>query len=531
MAYRVLVSDSLAQEGVDILQKHDDVHVDVNTGLPPEELAKIIPQYDALIIRSATKVTKDIIEKADKLKVIGRAGVGVDNVDIDAATQRGIIVMNTPGGNTVSTAELTWAMICCLARNIHLANFSLREGKWDKKKFTGAELFGKTIGIIGTGRIGTEVGKRAQAFNMTVLGYDPYISEEHIRECGFTPATLDELYAQSDFITVHTTKTKETTHLLNDQAFAKMKKGVRVINCARGGIIDEDALLRALESGKCAGAALDVYETEPAPPDHPLLNRPDTVCTPHLGASTEEAQTNVAVDIAHNVLAALVDGEVRFAINIPSVSPEERKAVGPYLGLAEKLGMFAVQYLAKPLDKVEIAYAGPLSQENTSILTIAALKGLLSPIMEETVNYVNAPVIAEQRKIECSEIKNKRADGYTNLVTIKLISGGDSVEVCGANFGENDPRIVKVDGVHIETKPFGHILFFKNVDQPGVVGDVGTVLAKANINIADMSLGRQVRGGTAVTICNIDTELPEAVLKELKALSTIKEVKEIDLGL
>ena len=529
MVYRVLVSDSLSQEGVDILQSHDDVQVDVKTGLNPSQLAEIIPEYDALVIRSASKVTREVLEKAGKLKVVGRAGVGIDNVDLEAATQRGVIVMNTPGGNTVSTAELTWAMIMCLARKIHSASLTMREGKWEKKKLTGTELFGKTLGVIGMGRIGTVVGKRALAFNMNVLGYDPFISQDQIQQMGFTPVSLDELLSQADIITVHTTKTKETTHLLDDQAFAKMKKGVRIINCARGGLVDEAALLRALESGKCAGAALDVFEQEPPPPDHPLLKRDDCVFTPHLGASTEEAQTNVAIDIAHNVLDALLGKEVRNAINIPSISPEQKQILGPYIVLAEKLGMFAVQYLGKHVGKLEVTYAGSISEQNTSILTIAVLKGLLTPIMDETVNFVNATVLAEKRQIQYSEIKTKKADGYSNLLTVRLISGDDEVEICGTNFGENDPRIVRIDHVFIETKPFGHVLFIKNVDLPGVIGHIGSVLSQSNINIADMSLGRHERGGTAITLCNIDASISDTILQQLRSLDTIKEVKVMNL--
>ncbi|MEW6237711.1 MAG: phosphoglycerate dehydrogenase [Candidatus Omnitrophota bacterium] len=529
MKFKVLVSDPLSQEGIDILQSHSDVQVDVKTKLPPEELKKIIHEYDALIIRSGTQVTADIIEKADKLKVIGRAGVGIDNVDVNAATQRGIIVMNTPGGNTISTAELTWANLMCLARNVSQANISLREGKWDRKKYTGAEIFGKTLGIIGLGRIGSVVGSRALAFGMKVLAYDPFTSDEQAKKAGFEPVSLDRLYAESDFITVHTPKNKETTHLLNDQAFAKMKKGVRIINCARGGIIDEEALLRALESGKCAGAAFDVFEVEPPPPDHPLVRREDCVCTPHLGASTEEAQTNVAIDIARNALDALRGGEVRNALNIPAISPELRAVLGPYMNLAEKMGMFAAQYLGKHVNKMEVTYSGPLSAHDTSFLTVAVLKGLLTPMMTEVVNYVNAPILAEQRNIAYSETKSPKADGYKNLITVKLLSDDAIVELCGTNFGDNDPRIVIVDGFHIDAKPFGNILFFKNHDEPGVIGHVCTVLGKNNINIADMTLGRQERGGFAVTVCNVDASVPASVLDELKSLKTVKEIRCIDL--
>ncbi len=530
MKYKVLVSDPLAQEGIDILQSHSEVKVDVKPKLPPEELVKIIPEYDALVIRSGTKVTADVLRAGKKLKVVGRAGVGVDNVDLKTATECGIIVMNTPGGNTTSTAELTWALLLSMARNITPANISLREGRWDRKKYTGAELFGKTIGIIGLGRIGTVVGKRALAFGMKVLAYDPFTSAEQMKKAGFEAADLDTLFSQSDVITVHTPKNKETTHLLDDQAFAKMKKGVRVINCARGGIIDEEALERALESGKCAGAALDVYEQEPPPEDFPLISREDCLCTPHLGASTMEAQTNVAVDIAKNVLDVLTGGEVRNALNIPSVSPELQAVLGPYLGLAEKLGQFAIQYLGKPLDKLEITYAGPLSSHDTSFLTIAVLKGILTPIMTEEVNYVNAPTLADQRNIDYSETKSPKAGEYTNLIKVKLTSGDTTVEVSGTNFGENDPRIVIVDGYHIDAKPYGNILFFKNQDEPGVIGHICGILGKNNINISDMTLGRMDRkGGYAVTVCNVDQTVPKSVLDELHTYEKCIDIFAIEL--
>ncbi|RJP23190.1 MAG: phosphoglycerate dehydrogenase [Candidatus Omnitrophota bacterium] len=529
MTYRVLVSDPLSQEGIDILQSHSDVYVDVKPKLPPEELLEIIGNYDALVIRSGTKVTRDVLERADRLKVIGRAGVGIDNVDLDVATSRGIMVMNTPGGNTISTAEQTWTLLMSLSRNLVPACISVREGKWDRKKYTGTEIFGKTLGVVGLGRIGSVVGSRALAFGMKVLGYDPFTSEDRIRRMGFEPATLDDIYAKSDYITVHTPINKETSHLLDDQAFAKMKKGVRVINCARGGIIDEGALIRALESGKCAGAALDVYENEPPAADFALLKRDDCICSPHLGASTEEAQTNVAIDIARNVLDALTGGEVRNALNIPSIAPEVRSEIGPYLELAVKMGMFAIQYLGKHADKLEVTYAGPLSKHDTTFLTLSVLKGLLTAVMNETVNYVNAPLLAEKRHIDYAETKNPKTDGYTNLISVKLTSDTETIEICGTTFGEKDPRIVIVDGYHIDAKPYGTILFFKNLDEPGVIGHVGTILAKGNINIADMTLGRKERGGYAVTVCNVDTAVSDVVLDELKSFKAVKDIKTINL--
>ena len=530
MSFKVLVSDPLSQEGIDILQSHPDVHVDVKPKLPPEDLLEIIDQYHGLVIRSGTKVTAEVIERAKNLKVVGRAGVGVDNVDIDAATQRGVIVMNTPDGNTISTAEHTFAMVMSMARNIPLANQSLREGRWDRKKYTGTELFGKTLGVVGIGRIGSEVGRRALAFQMKVLAYDPFSSEERLKQLGFEKAELEDIYREADVITVHTPKTKETAHLLDDRAFAMMKKGVRVVNCARGGIIDEEALARALESGKCGGAAIDVYEEEPPAEDHPLVKREDCICTPHLGASTEEAQVNVAVDIARNVLDVLTGGEVRNAINIPSLPPELRSKLGPYLEIADKLGAFAIQYVGKMPDKLEVVYAGELSKYETSFLTTAVVKGLLSVVMDDPVNFVNAPLLAERRNLNYTETKVGKSGSYANLITVRYQNGDQVAEVSGTIFAEGDPRIVKVDEYRLESKPYGTVLFFQNIDRPGIIGQICTVLGKHSINISDMTLGRRQESGYAVTVCNIDTDVPEGVLEELRQTNAIREIHVIQLG-
>lgn len=530
MTFRVLVSDPLAQEGLDFLQQQESVQVDVKTKLSPEELIEIIPAYDALLIRSGTQVTAEVIAAATNLKVIGRAGVGVDNVDIPAATQRGIIVMNTPDGNTISTAEHTWALVMSMARNVPMANESLRQGRWDRKKYTGTELFGKTLGIIGTGRIGSEVGKRALAFQMNVLAYDPFASEERIKQLGFSKATVEEIFKNADFITVHTPKNKETTHLLDDRAFAMMKKGVRVVNCARGGIIDEEALLRALESGKCAGAALDVFESEPPEADHPLVKHEHCITTPHLGASTEEAQVNVAVDIAKNALDALSGGEVRNAINIPSIAPELRSKLGPYIPIAEKLGMFAIQYLDEAPSQISVTYAGTLNDLDTSYLTVAVVKGALSVMMNEAVNFVNAPLIAERRKIDYIESKTSHVENFSNLITVSIKSDAREVKVSGTLFGTGDPRIIQVDSYLIEARPMGTLLLFKNLDRPGAIGQLCSIIGKHNINISDMNLSRRDPSGYAVTACNIDTDVPEDVLTDLRSTNIVEDIKVIQLG-
>ncbi len=529
MTHKVLVSDKLAEDAVKIFRDAPDIEVDVKVGMSPDELGSVIGDYDALIIRSATKVTPDIIAKADRLKVIGRAGVGVDNVDRQAATQRGIIIMNTPGGNTISTAEHAWAHMASLARNISQASQSMREGRWDKGKYKGVELYEKTLGVIGAGRVGSIVGSRAMAFGMKVLAYDPFCADERIAQMGFKPADLDTIYAQSDFITFHCVLNDDTRHMVDKEAFAKMKKGVFIINCARGGIIDEDALLEALDSGQVAGVGLDVFEKEPPDPDHPLLKHPQCVCTPHLGASTSEAQENVAIAIANQVVEALSGGEVKNAINIPAVPPKLKSVLGPYQPVAEKLGMFTVQLLSGQLEHVEIIHSGEIGEVDTSFLTLTVLKGLLTPILEETVNDVNAPYLAKERGIKYSETKTQETKGFSSLITVKLKSKSQELTASGTIVSPNDPRIVRIDGYHIDAKPTGYLLCLRNSDEPGIIGHVGTVVGKAGINIADLTLGRKEPGGEALTVCNVDAHLSEEVIKEIKSIPQVIDVKMVNL--
>lgn len=528
--YRILVSDNLSEKGLSILRSEPDIEVDVKTGLSPEELADTIGPYDALVIRSGTKVTAEVLARADNLKAIGRAGAGLDNVDREVATSRGIVVMNTPGGNTVSTAEHTWALMLALSRNVYPAARSLAEKRWDRKKYAGTEMFGKTLGTVGLGRVGGVVASRALAFGMKVLAFDPYVPESHLAKLGYQAATLEEVYAQSDYITLHAPATDETKGMINAEAIAKMKEGVRIVNCARGAIINAADLAAALDSGHVAGAAVDVYDKEPPDHEYPLFNRDNCLCTPHLAASTTEAQENVAIAVSKDVIRALHGEETVGAVNIPSISAETRAVLGPYVALAEKLGMFAIQLYGQSPEEVAVTYTGELSGCDTSLLNIAVLKGLLTPIMEDTVNYVNAPYLAEQRKIRTSEAKLKEGDGYSTMIELTLRGGGKELSLTGTQFGPDDPRIVKLDGYHIDAKPVGYILVFRNTDEPGIIGQIGTTLGNADINIADLTLGRKKAGTEAVSVCNIDQPASDEVLAEMKKSPKILDVNLVNLG-
>ncbi len=524
---KVLVSDNLSQEGVDILKK-GGLDVVVKTGMTPDELKKEIGKYDGLVIRSATKVTADVVAAAEKLKVIGRAGSGLDNVDKAAASKRGIVVMNTPGGNTVTTAEHTLSMMMSLARNIPQATASLKAGKWEKKKFGGVELFKKTLGVVGMGAIGTQLAKRANGLGMTVLGYDPYLSKEKAEELGVEIASLDTIYKRSDFITIHTPLTDETRGLINVKTIKKMKDGVRIINCARGGIINETDLYEALKSGKVAGAALDVFEKEP-PEGNPLLTLDNFICTPHLGASTAEAQLNVAVAVAEQIRDYLVYGIARNAVNMPSIAPDLLPKVRPYLGLAEKLGAFLAQIYEGGLNSVTVEYHGEVAEFESTPITTAVLKGLLAPIMEASVNYVNAPFIAKERGIEVQEIKSSDAGDYPSLIKVNARSGKNDFSVSGALFIKKDPRIVQMDGFTLEVIPEGDMLVMSNNDKPGVIGSIGTLLAENKINIAWMQFGREKKGGNAMSVVSVDAVPGKDIIEKLKKLPNVLSVKYVKI--
>lgn len=526
---KVLVSDSLSEKGIEIMKNAPGVEVDVNTRLRPDELKRIIKDYHGLVVRSATKVTANIISAAENLKVIGRAGTGVDNIDIAAATRRGIVVMNTPGGNTITTAEHAIAMMMALARKIPQATISMKRGEWEKKRFEGTELFNKTLGILGVGNIGSIVADRALGLKMNVIAYDPYISEDTARRMGIGLVTLDELYARSDFISIHVPLTNETRNMIDADAFRKMKKGVRIINCARGGIVNEEALYNAIKAGVVSGAALDVFEKEPLPSDSPLLGLEEVITTPHLGASTLEAQENVAQAIAEQIVAYLLKGTVKNAVNVPSIPAELLEDLGPYITLAERLGGLQGQLLTGGVEEVVVEYSGEVVDYDVAPLTIAAIKGLLDQLMDQYVNFVNAPYIAKERGIRVVEVKTSRPIDFASSVTIKVRTRDRENLVEGALFGKREPRIVRIDKFFIDAVPEGYLLIIHNYDKPGVIGNIGTLLGANNINIARLHLGRETVGGEAVSVWNIDTPLSEGVLSKLSHLPNIISAKVVKL--
>lgn len=526
---KILVSDSLSEEGLKILKNAKGFQVDVKTELKPEALKEVIKDYDALIVRSATKVTKDIIEAADKLKVIGRAGVGLDNVDLEAATQKGIIVMNTPGGNTISTAEHTMSMILALSRNIPQANASTKKGEWKRSKFMGVELYGKSLGIIGFGRIGTEVAKRALSFGMKVLAFDPFLSRDVAEGLGVEVMELKELLETCDYITVHTPLTEETRHMLSDKEFTLMKDGVRLLNCARGGIIDEAALVNAVKSGKVAGAAIDVFEKEPLPPDSEILKLENIITTPHLGASTEEAQVNVAIEVAEIVRDALLGNGIRNAANYPCLEAEVCKLLEPYINLSEKLGQFSAQLVEGRFHELNINYSGEIIQYDLSPLTMALVKGILSPILKETVNFINATKLAKERNINIKESKSSKEAEFVNLIQLEIKTDKETRRVSGTLSANKQARIVKIDNYYVEIPPVGEMVLIQNLDKPGIIGNLGTLLGKHDINIAAMTFGREKPGGKAITVLNVDAVITPEVLKEIKKLENVLSAKVIKL--
>lgn len=527
MTMKVLVSDPLAKEGVDILKSHK-LKVDEVSKLSEAELCKKIKGYDAIIVRSGTTVTKKIIEASDKLKVIGRAGVGLDNVDVKAASKKGIVVMNAPAGNTISTAEHAFSLMLSLSRNIPQANASVKDGKWDRKKFMGVELYGKTLGVIGMGRIGTEFAKRALSFGMKIVAYDPFFSEEKAKSLGVESVKLDTLLKSADFITIHTPLTDETRHLLDEKAFKKMKKGVRIVNAARGGIIDEKALAKNLKSGKVAGAALDVYETKAKPPvDSPVVNIDAVVTTPHLGASTEEAQVNVAMDMARSVADALLGKGYRNAANVPAMEEEFLETVGPYVNLAERLGCIQSQLIDDPIKSITVNYIGDIANLDVDLVTRALMKGIFNPILEEEVNYVNALLIAQERGIKIIEKKTTKITDFANLVSVEFDTGKRKHFIMGTLFANKEPRIIKMDKFYVEAIPEGYMLVVENNDAPGVVGKIGTILGQHKVNIAEMSFGRDKKTGEAISLLNVDSEVSKATLKKLESAKDINGVKQV----
>lgn len=526
---KILIADSLSDGWQAVFNQDQNIQVDVKTGLSEEALCGIIGDYAGLIVRSATKVTKHVIDAGANLKAIGRAGAGVDNIDLVAATARGIVVMNAPGGNTISTAEHAVAMLLSLARNIPQATASVKAGKWERTKYTGVELDGKTLGIIGVGRVGQQVARRARAFGMRILGADPFLSDDLARQLDIEPATYEGIFAEADYITLHAALTDHTHHLISTDALSLCKKGVRIVNCARGELIDETALLNAIESGKVAGAALDVFDPEPPPQGHLLLQRPEVICTPHLGASTFEAQEKVARQIAVDVRDALHGKPVPSALNLPPIDPEHFDAISPYLLLAEKVGALHTQLMGGHLRRVITRYQGAIREYATEPLTAAVLKGAVSQISNEHITLVNARMWAEKRGIKVDESKSSNRDDYSNLITVDIETSAETTSISATTFGRRDPRLVRIDDFEVKAKLEGDMLFCCNKDVPGVVGHMGSLLAESGINIADMALGRKSRGGQAIMIFNIDAPVSDEVLKKIAAKEFAYWVKQVKL--
>jgi D-3-phosphoglycerate dehydrogenase / 2-oxoglutarate reductase len=526
---KVLIADSISQRGLDELSRDDKLDVAMKTGLSEQQLVEIIPPFSALIVRSQTRVTANILKAGVTLRVVGRAGVGVDNVDVETATRRGVVVLNAPGGNTVSTAEHAFSLLLAVARKIPQADANVRNKNWDKKKFEGVELYNKILGIIGMGRIGSELSRRAIAFGMRVIAYDPYLSVTRARSLQVELVDeLDDLLASADFISLHTPLTAETRHILDAARLRKTKRGVRIINCARGGLIDEVALVQALQDGHVAGAALDVFEVEPLPSDSSLRSAPNLVLTPHLGASTVEAQESVGIEIAQSIRAALLEGTIRNAVNMPNLDAKTLAIIGPHLRFGEKLGRFLSQIAPKRADSLNINYSGKVNEADTTAVTRAVLKGFLQIAGGSEINEVNAPAFAETLGLKVTESRLSAPGDYTDMLELSAVAEGKTVSVGGAFFGAT-PRIVSINSRPVEARPHGVVLVLENTDRPGIVGRIGTLLGDHGVNIATMSLSRNQAGGTALTVLNLDMAPSEELLSEVRASEDIDSAQVIQL--
>jgi D-3-phosphoglycerate dehydrogenase len=524
MAPRVLISDALSPAAVQIFKDRGiDVDFQPNLGKDKEKLAEIIGEFDGLAVRSATKVTSKILERAKKLKVVGRAGIGVDNVDIPAATAKGIIVMNTPFGNSITTAEHAITLMLSLARQIPQADASTQAGKWEKNRFMGVEITGKTLGIIGCGNIGAIVADRALGLRMKVIAYDPFLSPERAADIGVEKVDLEDLLRRANFITLHTPLTEKTKNILDAKALAKTKKGVRIINCARGGLVDEVALVAALESGHVAGAAFDVFTTEPAT-ENPLFGHPNVICTPHLGASTNEAQENVALQVAEQMSDYLLRGAISNAVNFPSITAEEAPRLKPFIALAEKLGSFAGQLTETGIKKVQITYEGAVAQMKTKALTSAAVAGLLRPMLQD-INVVSAPLVAKERGIVVEETTREAEGDYESLITVTVVTEKQSRWVSGTVFADGRPRIVNIKGIRMDAEFGQSMIYITNLDKPGFIGKFSSTLGDAGINIATFHVGREAPGGHAVALIEVDGEVPPEVLAKVQALPQVQTAK------
>lgn len=524
---KVLVADSVAAEAIERLKGVEGLEVDYAPDAKGEELRRRLADAEGLIVRSATKVTAELIAAAPRLRCIVRAGAGVDTVDVAAASRRGIIVMNTPGGNTLSTAEQTMALLLALSRNVYPACASLKAGRWDRKSFMGTQLAGKTIGIIGLGRIGLEVARRCAAFGMDVLGLDPYVTPERAKQLQIPLAAgLDDLLARADYVTLHVPMSAETRGLIGREQIAKMKEGARLINCARGGIVDEAALAEAIRGGKIAGAALDVFESEP-PTNRELIELPQVLCTPHLGASTEEAQVSVAIEAAEIIADALLHGRIRNAVNVPAIDPKEAEALAPYAALARCLGRLEIQRHRRLPASLNITYAGEAARLNARYLTAHLLAGFLEGALEEEVNIINAPYLAEERGIRVTESQTPHSHDFATLVAVASVVGGAEHDAAGTLVGRGEPRIVLIDGYRVEAMPRGTLLVIFAEDKPGLIGRVGMLLGERGINIAAMTFGRKVVGGDAITVLNLDGAVDDATLRAVQAAPHVRQAQAI----
>ena len=525
----ILIADPISARGIEELRRDGALDVHVQTGLAPTDLIAIIPRFSGLVVRSETKVTRAVLEAGSQLRVVGRAGVGIDNVDVETATQRGVIVMNAPGGNTVSTAEHAFSLLLCAARKLPQADAMVRGGSWSRKEFQGVELHNKTLGIIGMGRIGSELSRRAIAFGMRIIAFDPYLSAGRARALQVELVDeLGDLLRSADFITLHTPLTPETHHLLNATRLSETKRGVRIINCARGGLIDETALAEALQSGQVAAAALDVFETEPLPLDSPLRALSNIVLTPHLGASTAEAQESVGIEIAQSIRAALLDGTIRNAVNMPNLDAKTLAIIGPHLRFGEKLGRFLSQLAPKRAEHLNINYSGKVNEVDTTAITRSVLKGFLQNAGGTDINDVNAPAFAASLGLKITETRLSAVGDYTDLLELSVASEGRTVSVAGAFFGAT-PRIVDINSRPVEARPHGVVLVLENTDRPGIVGRIGTLLGDHGVNIATMSLSRNEAGGTALTVLNLDTAPDDELLDRIRTSEDIRSAQVIRL--
>lgn len=528
--FKILITDDVSAQGLSLLEAAKDVEFQIVKGLTPEALAERIRGCDGLIVRSSVKVTEAVFNAADKLKVVGRAGVGVDNIDVSAASMRGIIVMNTPGANTIATAEHTIALLLALCRNAPQAYVRLKQGQWDRKAFTGIQLYRKVVGIIGMGRIGSQVASRCQAFGMEVITYDPFLSDDVAQELKVKRVSLPELYAQSEFIALHAALTSKTERMIDAEAISQMRDGVRIINAARGALIDEEALIEGLKSGKIAGAALDVFTKEPLPPDHPFLEMENVIVTPHLAASTVEAQRDVGTQIVEQLLDALRGVDFRNALNMPFADATLLRTMQPYLNLAEQVGSVQAQLADGEIQRVEVEIKGDEISDYIKPITVAILKGLLKPTLDKAVNYINAPHLVQRHGIAVSQTSGLSTPDYPNLISCRVVWQGKGERTVAATlFNHDEPRLVQIDGYRVDVRPEGVILVTQSYDRPGFIGRVGTILGELGINVATWRTGRNEPGGTAISFVSVDKDVPDHVLNLLGEFELIEKIRKVVL--